>query len=276
MWVSPESLDQQIEWMKSVGEIVDLSRLLDFQQPGRTLFAITFDDGWRDNLHYALPVLKRHGVPATIFLATNCMERGTLLWPEDLTKKTASLDVPADTIRSAIVELAPDPLQPATPRAQLEEAIEQLKYLTAEDRRFRIARYYERLGISSAPEEGHMLNWQEAAELLKAGVTLESHSHTHQIFSEASAEEVELELSNSRAQIQRHLGFETRRFAYPNARYRGTEGATLQRLGYKHAFRIHDLPVKADFDPYYIPRFLVSELLWSCRELFKLRLLGFI
>lgn len=276
MWVSPESFEAQILWMKSVGEVVSLDRLLDFDTPSSTpLFAVTFDDGWRDNLVHALPVMQRHGVEATIFIATACMDRGALLWPEDLAVKTASID-PARLadLGPALVELSPGTLPEGDAKERMEAAIEQLKQVAADERTFRIHRYYTRMGLPLQPAEGHMLNWREAAELLAAGVRLESHSHSHRIFSEASGDEVVWELEESRERIRRELGHVSKLFAYPNARYRGTEGPALSQLGYKYAFRIHNLPARRDSDPHYIPRFIVSEGVWRCPDLLKLQLLG--
>jgi peptidoglycan/xylan/chitin deacetylase (PgdA/CDA1 family) len=276
MWVSPQSFDEQIRWMRSVGEIVELHRLLDFDDESpRTRFAITFDDGWRDNLTHALPIMQRHDVRATIFVATGCLDRGALMWPEDLAVKTAAAVNSGAEVDAAISELAPKSLTSGGHRRRLEAAVEQLKHLTGEERRSRIQRYYARLGVPAAPEEGHMLRWHEAGDLLRAGMKVESHSHSHLIFSEATPEEVEQELRTSRDRILRELGITTDSFAYPNARYRGTEGEILSRLGYKHAFRIHNLAVERNSNPFFIPRFIVSESLWSRPGQFKLRLLGF-
>src|SRR5690606_27979089 len=42
---------------------------------------LTFDDGYRDNLTYAYPILRRHGVPFAIYVPTSFPDRlGDLWW----------------------------------------------------------------------------------------------------------------------------------------------------------------------------------------------------
>jgi hypothetical protein len=92
LWLTPEGLASQIKWMLNIGEIVDYSRLLDTSIPNdRPLFALTFDDGWKDNFEYALPILKYYQVPALIFLATGAVDSGELFWPQDIATKTKRL-----------------------------------------------------------------------------------------------------------------------------------------------------------------------------------------
>ena len=45
---------------------------------------ITFDDGYRDNLTVAAPILEKYRLPATLFLATGYVERGETQWSDTL------------------------------------------------------------------------------------------------------------------------------------------------------------------------------------------------
>jgi peptidoglycan/xylan/chitin deacetylase (PgdA/CDA1 family) len=70
--VSPVHFSEQMAILRdSDFEIRRLCDALDAPDLGRSrTVCVTFDDGYRDNLTNALPVLREHGVPATIFLPT--------------------------------------------------------------------------------------------------------------------------------------------------------------------------------------------------------------
>lgn len=74
--VSPESFERQMRFLKSqrynVVTLEEVSRLMHDKKkaPPKTV-AISFDDGFKDNYIYAYPVLKKFGLPATIFVIYN-------------------------------------------------------------------------------------------------------------------------------------------------------------------------------------------------------------
>ena len=73
--VTPEMFEHQMAWLnKEKFNVVSLDKLTGYMDAGsippKTL-AITFDDGYRDNIIEAFPVLKRYGFPATIFLTVS-------------------------------------------------------------------------------------------------------------------------------------------------------------------------------------------------------------
>ena len=57
--------------------------------PQRALL-LTFDDGWRDNVVHALPILERYGVPSHVFVATDGIGRRTGFWQERLLAAVAT------------------------------------------------------------------------------------------------------------------------------------------------------------------------------------------
>ena len=86
MVVTPEEFDRQMRFVARayhvvpLGQIVAAVRRRTAFEPG--LCAVTFDDGWRDVYEFALPILKRHGIPATLFVATGPVDGTAWDWPE--------------------------------------------------------------------------------------------------------------------------------------------------------------------------------------------------
>ncbi|HYA66720.1 MAG TPA: polysaccharide deacetylase family protein [Burkholderiaceae bacterium] len=69
--VHPDRFEQQMDWLRRSGRVVSLDETLAAVQSGKIeqqAFAVTFDDGYLDNLQVALPILKAHRIPATIFI----------------------------------------------------------------------------------------------------------------------------------------------------------------------------------------------------------------
>ena len=68
--VTPEAFRRQMEALAASGQrVVDLYEFDDVRlAPGAAAIALTFDDGYRDVLENALPVLREHGFPSTVFV----------------------------------------------------------------------------------------------------------------------------------------------------------------------------------------------------------------
>jgi len=281
LWISPEALASQIRWIQSVGEIVDYHRILDRTTPNdRPLFAITFDDGWKDNYERAFPILKEYRVPALIFLATEAVESGALFWPEDIAAKTRRVidEGRAKEAKDALLEYWPrrkarKSLVRLKTMELMELWIESLKLTSDDERHQRIGDYYRRLGLSMTPLGGYIMSWENAEEMKKGGIRFGSHGHDHKILEGLPTDQVECELRESRALIAEKLEVEVDSFCYPNARYSGSEGPTLSSYGYRYGFCLDNVSLRDCTDRFYIPRFIVSESSATDLSCFKLRLL---
>lgn len=70
--------DRQIEWLRSTQRVLTLDRAVEELrgvEPVQPGVVVTFDDGTVDWVDRALPVLDRHGVPATFYVATDFVEQ---------------------------------------------------------------------------------------------------------------------------------------------------------------------------------------------------------
>lgn len=81
--VKPWHFAHHLEILRRHALCLPLSDLLARQRAGtlpRNAVAVTFDDGYADNLHTALPLLERFGVPATLFVATGFIGSSSEMW----------------------------------------------------------------------------------------------------------------------------------------------------------------------------------------------------
>ena len=75
--VKPEEFEKQLAWMKSEGfHFVTMQELQDGwgKHPEKTV-AITFDDGYLDNLEHAFPILEKYQAKATIYVVVDRHDR---------------------------------------------------------------------------------------------------------------------------------------------------------------------------------------------------------
>lgn len=75
---TPEALESHMRWLRRTCEIVPLLEILGHarrRQGRRPTVSVTFDDGFADNYTNAMPILVRHEIPATFFLATGLIDR---------------------------------------------------------------------------------------------------------------------------------------------------------------------------------------------------------
>ena len=82
MAVTSSNFEKQIKVLKSKYKIVSMNEFNENLKKKKKQFmiAITFDDGYKDNLTYALPILEKFEVPATIYITTRFLNDNAWMW----------------------------------------------------------------------------------------------------------------------------------------------------------------------------------------------------
>jgi peptidoglycan/xylan/chitin deacetylase (PgdA/CDA1 family) len=213
--VDVHSFDEQMRHVAESCRCLSLSECLGLLEQGRlppSSVVVTFDDGYRDNLELALPVLERHGVPATIFVATGLVERSVPLWWVELEQALGTIDelevVLAGRVRRwqltspmgrflAFRELG------ATARASGPPVVDEL-----------MSQVREQAPALQAPDL--IASWDEIVRLGQHPlITIGAHTVSHPALALLSPGEAARELSESKSTLEERLGAEVEHFAYP-------------------------------------------------------------
>ena len=174
---------------------------------------ITFDDGYRDNFDNAFPVLRRLGLPATIFLSTGPIENGGPLWHDRVFDAFAKSQ--ADAFLWGTDRLPIDTYSQRS--AALQIVLAELRRSLPERREELIARLIEILGVGEvASGDRRMLEWPQVEEMSRAGIAFGAHTVTHPVLTRMAHERAREEIETSKRTIEGRTGKPVRWFAYPN------------------------------------------------------------
>ena len=227
MYVSPETLDLHLRELKHRFEFVQLDEWVRRAQGGlplpRRACAITFDDGWRDNFDFALPVLRRHAAPATIFLVSSYIGTTQRFWPNRLIElaRAAFADPGSVAFPQALEALVNPVLAQARERKALR--IEDLDSLVQQAKGFDEDEIRQLIDAAaprdrSSNEYSEILDEAQVADMAQSGlIRFGSHTMTHlRLGSAVSPEALEREIGGSRARLRELCGQEIELFCYPN------------------------------------------------------------
>jgi len=178
---------------------------------------ITFDDGYRDNFVIAFPILKSLNLPATIFLATDFIGTGKILWYDRVLQafkdcKLREFNIPEAGLYHKQLTVKNNELHPAF------EVLEWLKGFSPAERNQKVEKLFITLGLEKEPMCDLMLNWDEVRAMQKQGITIGAHTCSHPILSTISDQENEFEILGSQKIIEKEIGVPVLHFAYPNGR----------------------------------------------------------
>lgn len=67
--------------VKTIEECLATPGKANAHQANRPLASITFDDGFKDNIKYALPILEKYKCPASFYIVTGCIDNDLPTWP---------------------------------------------------------------------------------------------------------------------------------------------------------------------------------------------------
>jgi peptidoglycan/xylan/chitin deacetylase (PgdA/CDA1 family) len=217
--ITPEFLDRTLRMLRASGfEIVALDEVparLARGKRGRPFAALTFDDGYRDNVEHALPVLRRHGAPWTLFVTTDFAEGRGRLWWLELEEAIARLDRIEFSLDGRILEL------PAASPDQKNAAFKILYGMLRagpEDRlRAATAVLAEHAGVDAdALCRDLCLTFDELAALAREpGVTIGAHTLTHPMLAKHDDQTARREILESRRVLEERLGMPVRHLAFP-------------------------------------------------------------
>lgn len=213
--VSPERFEQQMAFLSRSGLAVSMDEFLGYlrgapvPRGGRVL--VTMDDADEGTGTHAAPVLRRYGVPATVFVPTGAIGKSVGFWWHRFAFLAEALRVRGGDLHGWLArqrsELAdPDPTRNMWKRFRL------LSESDRDDLLDRAAREHE---TPALPQVSRPMNWDELAELTSDGlITLGAHTVSHPMLAQLTDAELAWEVRQSRKELATRPGYRDV-FAYP-------------------------------------------------------------
>ena len=285
MYVSPETLDLHLSELKRYFELVHLDEWLRRAKRGASIpkfaCAITFDDGWRDNNEFALPLLVKHAAPATIFLVSSYIGTTYRFWPNRLMELILrEYSQPGSVVFPAGLREVVDPvLADARPGVRLHidevDPIIRRAFKFNEDEIRELVEVAEGQNATNGTRD--TVDPNEIAAMSATGlVRYGSHSMTHfRLHEGVSEQRLIAEIVDSQAQLQDICNQAIDLFCYPNGVASAAAVSLVSRhyLGAVMTEKGWHSPAK---NPHLIPRILVHDDVSRDKEAFLQRLSGWL
>jgi peptidoglycan/xylan/chitin deacetylase (PgdA/CDA1 family) len=244
--------------------LADLVRFVDGQPLPPNPVLVTFDDGYRDNYEIALPILVRHNVRATFFIATHYVDDRRMFWWDRIgylvkTTPRARLSLTYPSARTFDVASSADRTRTVSELLQIVKT-----WFGLDLPRF-LAELAEACdvtftdGIERVYADEHVMTWNHVRGLRDAGMDVGSHTHTHRVLHTLCDDEIWGELRRSRQLLERELRDEITAVSYPvgydladRDQVRKLARGAGYRLGFTNGTGAQ--PLHRGFDPFAVRR----------------------
>jgi peptidoglycan/xylan/chitin deacetylase (PgdA/CDA1 family) len=287
--VSPENFEAQLQVLKHTANVIQLPELVENlkqKKVKKNTIAITFDDGYVDNITTAKPLLEKYDLPATFFITSSNIGRKTEFWWDELENLILfSPQLPPSislTINNRLIEtdlrnealLSSNKRQlnctwkacstaPPTIRCQLYyqlwELLKPLPYQTQKEELQKIREWVR------WPENSRTINYsmshQQLEQLGKCELfEIGAHTNSHAALGCHSRQEQQQEILLNRQFLKGLTGRESNLLSYPYGNYNQDTLLAAATTGFSAAFTTEEQVIRYHSDPYKLGRFQVKDI----------------
>jgi len=273
--VTPEHFEEHMNAVNKYTHPISLSKLVQHLQegslPARSV-AVTFDDGYADNLYQAKPILEKYQVPATVFVCTGYM--GKEFWWDELERLIMLSEADPCLLR---FEIGKSYFQWNQPSLSPESGSPQDVPFR---RKFRHALYHFLLSMDIEEQihamdeirswsgslldksrDHYAMNRTELLHLIEDGlIDLGAHTRTHPMLPRLSLERQREEIMLGKQDLEELSGKQIAGFAYPNGRATDDAKRILRAAGFAYACTSLRDMVRPGCDTYELTRFWQQDV----------------
>lgn len=244
-----------------------IDRLKSRSLPDRAL-CITFDDGYADNRTIALPILQKHRLQATFFIATGFLDSGRM-WNDTVIEAVRATAGPLLDLRNLDLEEY-DVSDDAARRVAITKILDAIRYRSDADRMALVGRISQ--ATPTPLRSDLMMSHTQVRELHQAGMTVGAHTVTHPILASLDDRQAEREIVAGRSTLEDVIGAPVTVFAYPNGKpgsdFDGRHVELVKRLGFAGAVSTRWGAASSATNLFELPRFTPwdrSKTKFACR-----------
>lgn len=273
----PDSVhfNKMMGWIKSWFNVLPLDLAVEALRSGKLparAAAITFDDGYADNKIVALPILQKHGLSATFFIATGFLDGGRM-WNDSVIEAIRHAE--GKVLNLSSLNLGSHPIGSIPEkRTSISKILSEIKYLSITERAFFSENIAEIAGINLP--SNLMMTSGQVKEIKSCGMQIGAHTVSHPILAKLDTQHARDEIYESKEFLEGLLGEKIILFAYPNGKlgkdYLEEHAIFAKSIGFTAAVSTNPSIANARSDLYQLPRFTPwdkSKLKFGFRMLAK-------
>ncbi|MCH2106270.1 MAG: polysaccharide deacetylase family protein [Planctomycetes bacterium] len=271
MKIREETLEEILGWLNRRFEgvrVADGWRRLG-EGGGKSLFALSMDDGYRDNVTHLLPLAERVGVPVTVYLESRPLDEQRVNWTHKFFWLVERLGVEELGIRYADeTEVEPDNVRTHQVLAEGVEVVYRwkraLKYDFDPLERDRVidSIFTAEGGDEAALCEELYMDADGVTALAEAGWELGGHTISHHVLSGLGEEAQREEVQGGRQVLMDRHGVGCESFAYPFGRrwdYNETSVEVARDAGFECAVQTHAGACTRTSDAFHLSRWMIDD-----------------
>lgn len=218
---TPAQFEDQVAYLSRHYTIIGIDELLHYTRTGKlppNSVLITFDDGYRDALTTAVPILRRYGARAAFFIPTQYPGGGRAFWWDRiayLIRRSPHGRIELDEPWPLTLRLEGDRQAAVTKALALAKRDPEQDFDALVEALAAVAGVPWNESIERELASRLIMSWDEIQKLVELGMDVESHTRSHRILAHLGSEEAAWELFGSREDLRQHLGYAPRAVAYP-------------------------------------------------------------